>query len=113
MNRLNPLLGDAVELRGSSKITALITPSDQLWPSARLNVLLSPLHLNIGQGAAISRGLEVLTLADRKIGAAAKAAMLHVDISPLRAEIAADGKIVTKRVDLAVGRKEKKRNFIF
>lgn len=103
MKRLNPLLGNAVELRGSSKIAAWLTPSDHVWPSARLELQLSPLRLNIGQGAAISRGLEVLRLADQRIGAAAKAAMLQVDVSPLKAEIGADGKIVTKRVDLAVG----------
>ncbi|KAL4543199.1 hypothetical protein Ndes2526B_g03861 [Nannochloris sp. 'desiccata'] len=103
MKRLNPLLGNAVELRGSSKIAAWLTPSDHVWPSARLELQLSPLRLNIGQGAAISRGLEVLRLADQWIGAAAKAAMLQVDVSPLKAEIGADGKIVTKRVDLAVG----------
>jgi len=107
MNRLNPLLGDAVELRGSSKLAAWITPSDQIWPSARLDLELSPLRLNIGQGAAISRGLEVLKLADRKMSEAAKTATLRVDASPLKAEIGDDGTIVTKRVDLAVGKKEK------
>jgi hypothetical protein len=104
MNRLNPLLGDAVELRGSSKIAAWIMPSDHVWPSTKLDLQLSPLRLNIKQGAVIARGLDVLSLADRKIGAAAKAATLQVDVSPLKAEIAADGKIVTKRVDLAVGK---------
>jgi hypothetical protein len=107
MNRLHPLLGNAVELRGSSTVAAWITPSDQLWPSARLDLHVSPLRVNIGQGAALSRGLEVLRLADRKFGEAAKAATLRVDVSPLKAEIGADGKIVTKRVDLAVGKKKK------
>jgi hypothetical protein len=103
MNRLNPLLGDAIELRGNSKFAVSITPSDQIWPSASIELFLNPLRLKIGQGAVLSRGLEVLKLADRKISAATKAAMLQVDVSPLRAEIGADGKIVTKRVDLAIG----------
>lgn len=103
LTRLNPLLGTAVELQGSSQIAAWVTPCDGLWPSPAVDLRLEAMKLKVGKGAALNQGLEVLKLVSPKIADAAKAASLQVETSPLRAEIASNGEITAKRLDISIG----------
>ena len=63
--RLNPLLGDAVSLKGGSEVRLGLTPADGLWPASAGSLRLEPLRVSLGQGAAVTRALGALQLADR------------------------------------------------
>ena len=103
LSRLNPLLGDAVELRDTSRVAVWLEPSDRIWPSAAAEIRFEPLRIQVGQGALITRGLEVLKLVNAQIAAAARATTLQVDLSPLKAKFLADGSIEAKRLDISIG----------
>lgn len=102
LRRLNPLLGDAVALRGGARVAAWAAPADGLWPSAAAELRVEPLHLRVGRGAGLARALETLRIVNGRVAAAADAAELAVDTTPLRAELRADGTIVARRLDLSV-----------
>ncbi len=99
---MNPLLGDAVALRRGVRVAAWASPADGLWPSAAAELRVEPLRLRVGRGAGLSRALEVLKIVNARVAAAANAAELAVDTTPLRAELRADGTIVAHRLDLSV-----------
>lgn len=103
LQRLNPLLGDAMALRRGMRVAAWASPADSLWPSAAAELRVEPLRLRVGRGAGLGRALEVLRIVNSRVAAAADAAELAVDTTPLRAELRADGTIVSHRLDLSVG----------
>lgn len=103
LGRLNPLLGNAIALRQGSVLAATVSPRDNLWPAAAGTLRLEPIRVSVGQGAAATKALTALKLADSRLGRAAGATSLDVELSPLVADVdLVEGKIHAQRVDLSV-----------